>query len=197
MSKTQNRLYTFRRCPYAIAARLALKFADIAVEMIEVDLKNKPLSLYDCSKKATVPVLVLPDKVIDESRDIVDWVVENSPSALACLSEVKIKTGNDWLEKLTKVFIPALNRYKYASRYDAVDLLLEEKKLLLFFSLLNQALSEDCLLSSMPSKFDIIIFPFIRQADIANSTWLEQYPKLNIWFQNWTSHPVFITVMER
>ena len=56
--KTLPILYTFRRCPYAMRARMAIYTAGIDVEHIEVSLKNKPQSLLDYSPKGTVPVLV-------------------------------------------------------------------------------------------------------------------------------------------
>ena len=72
------KLYSFRRCPYAIRARMALLVADIAFELIEVELKNKPAELYLLSAKATVPVLALADdRVIDESREIIAWALSH------------------------------------------------------------------------------------------------------------------------
>src|SRR5882762_3232286 len=76
-------LYTFRRCPYAIRARLAINVSEVVVEMREVDLRNKPQSMLDCSPKGTVPVLQLADgTVIDESLDIMRWALAiNDPQA--------------------------------------------------------------------------------------------------------------------
>ena len=76
-------LYSFRRCPYAMRARLALKYAGIKTEIREIDLNNPPAELIAISEQATVPVLQLPDgRVIDESWDIVQWAVrQNDPEA--------------------------------------------------------------------------------------------------------------------
>ena len=69
-------LYSFRRCPYAIRARMALAQAGVAVELREVVLRNKPQAMLDASPKGTVPVLVLPDgTVIDESLAIMRWAL--------------------------------------------------------------------------------------------------------------------------
>ncbi len=69
-------LYSFRRCPYAIRARLAIRVSGVSVILREVKLTNKPQALLDCSMKATVPVLMLPDgKVVDESLDIMHWAL--------------------------------------------------------------------------------------------------------------------------
>ena len=72
-------LYTFRRCPYAIRARMALAYAKIDIHQHEVDLKNKPLEMLNASPKGTVPVLILEDgSVIDESIDIMTWALTQS-----------------------------------------------------------------------------------------------------------------------
>ncbi len=74
-------LYSFRRCPYAIRARLAIKASAVRVELREVILRDKPEAMVRVSAKATVPVLVLPDgQVIDESFDIMQWALaQNDP----------------------------------------------------------------------------------------------------------------------
>ena len=69
-------LYSFRRCPYAIRARMAIKYSGITVEHREVVLADKPEDMLLKSTKGTVPVLVLPDgKIIDESHDIILWAL--------------------------------------------------------------------------------------------------------------------------
>ena len=50
-------LYSFRRCPYAMRARLALRYSGVAVRIIEVSLKAKPAEMLALSPKGTVPVL--------------------------------------------------------------------------------------------------------------------------------------------
>ena len=61
-------LYSFRRCPYAMRARLAIVYSGIQVELREIVLKHKPQVLIDISPKATVPVLQLSDgNIIDEN----------------------------------------------------------------------------------------------------------------------------------
>jgi len=72
-------LYSFRRCPYAIRARLALAAAAVPVELREVSLAAKPPELLAASAKGTVPVLVLADgRVIEESQEIVRWSLEQA-----------------------------------------------------------------------------------------------------------------------
>ena len=62
-------LYSFRRCPYAIRARWALRESLVKVELREVDLKNKPVDLIKNSQNKTVPLLILKNgEIIEESN---------------------------------------------------------------------------------------------------------------------------------
>ena len=108
-------LYSFRRCPYAMRARLAIQVADIQVELREVVLKNKPAELLAASPKGTVPVLVLPDgQVVDESRDIMLWALEqNDPQNWLQNSSL----ANQLIDANDVEFKPNLDGYKYADRY--------------------------------------------------------------------------------
>src|SRR5579862_4167934 len=102
-------LYTFRRCPYAMRARLALYTAAISHENREVDLKNKPAEMLEISPKGTVPVLQLGDgTVLEQSLDIMNWALKN-PNVPSDLME--LISEND------TTFKDALNRYKYPGRY--------------------------------------------------------------------------------
>ncbi len=70
-------LYSFKRCPYAMRARMAIYLSQIVVEHREVSLKNKPKSMMEISPKGTVPVLLLENgDVIDESMDIINWCLK-------------------------------------------------------------------------------------------------------------------------
>ena len=67
-------LYSFRRCPYAMRARLAIKISEIFVEIREIKLKDKPLEFLNLSPKGTVPVLVTTSgKILEESLDTVSY----------------------------------------------------------------------------------------------------------------------------
>ena len=116
-------LYSFRRCPYAMRARLALYASGIAVEHREIELKNKPVCMLAASPKGTVPVLVLPDgQVIDESLDIMRWALQaqdplhwwpNDP--LRFTAAIALIKDNDGPFKY------ALDRYKYPRRFGLED----------------------------------------------------------------------------
>ena len=111
-------LYSFRRCPFAIRTRLILKKCNIKVLLREIELGDKPDCMIEASPKATVPVLVLPDKVLEQSMDIIFW-------ALSCNDPHKMKDA--WIadEDFSDMFLHEkdndfkyhLDRYKYSSRY--------------------------------------------------------------------------------
>ena len=83
-------LYSFRRCPYAMRARMALILASQKCELREILLKNKPDEMLNISPKGTVPILQLPDKVLDESLDIISWACKSSANMYIYLKEEEI-----------------------------------------------------------------------------------------------------------
>lgn len=111
-------LYSFRRCPYAMRARLALHTARISHEIIEVDLKKKPASLLQHSPKGTVPVLVLDTQVIEESLEIMYWALTQHDPEQWLPTPKEHTQHQASLDQLEQHFIPALYPYKYPERYD-------------------------------------------------------------------------------
>ena len=113
-------LYSFRRCPYAMRARMAINQADKVVELREVVLRDKPAHMIELSPKATVPVLWLEDgTVIDESLEVMAWAADytNWPSLL-------LETVNgDLISKNDTSFKFHLDKYKYPNRYEDTDAL--------------------------------------------------------------------------
>ena len=115
-------LYTFRRCPYAIRARMALAQAQIAYQAVEVSLKAKPPQLIAVSPKATVPVLCLPTgEVIDQSLAIMRWALaHNDPDDWLTPPPTHETPALDmayWLALCDTTFKPLLDRYKYWNRH--------------------------------------------------------------------------------
>src|SRR5690606_27614836 len=108
-------LYSYRRCPYAMRARMALHYAGIKFEIREIALRDKPQHMLAVSPKGTVPVLVLADgKVIDESLDVMAWALAQSDPDIWLTSDprcAELITENDGN------FKQALDQYKYASRF--------------------------------------------------------------------------------
>lgn len=179
-------LYTFRRCPYAMRSRLAIRYSGIRTECREVDLNNIPQSLQEISAKATVPVLLMPDgNFLDESWDIVKWAVaQNDPEKLAG------EGGNVSLEAEILVemndysFKDDLDHYKYADRYPEHPAEYYREQGELFLQELEPRLiAGPYLVGNSLSVADIGIFPFIRQFALVDRDWFDQapYPKLRDW----------------
>ena len=168
-------LYSFRRCPYAIRARWALRESLVKVELREVDLKNKPVDLIKNSKNKTVPLLILKNgEIIEESLDIILWTLSNSKK-----SDLKKYFPNNLKEEILNIirendqeFKFHLDRFKYASRFD------EKDKDYHFYEAQNIIKNWNLLLKDKPEKnfwlvgenetiADWCIWPFVRQFKIA------------------------------
>lgn len=179
-------LYSFRRCPYAMRARLALKYSGVSVELREVDLNNPPAELVAISDKATVPVLQLPDgSVIDESWDIVQWAVKyNDPDLWLGENNKYLIESDMLLETNDYAFKHDLDHYKYADRYPEHPMEYYREQGEEFLQELEERLnSTRFLLADTASIADISIFPFIRQFAMVDQRWFDQapYPKLQKW----------------
>lgn len=187
-------LYSFRRCPYAMRARVAIVASGIQVELREVVLKNKPQELLDISAKATVPVLLTTDNtVIDESLDIMRWALEQSDP-------------DNWLRNINDEFIANndgefkhwLDRYKYADRYPEQSEQYYRQQGETTLLTLEQQLEKTSYLSADNISFtDIAIFPFIRQFAHADLEWFQQsaYPKLRQWLKTFIESTLFQNAM--
>ena len=117
MTSLLHRLYSFRRCPYAMRARLGLLFAGLQVELREIILKNKPAQMLAISPKGTVPVLQLIDGVVlEESQEIMIWALEqHDPQEL--LDAKVMQQAKALIEQNDNEFKHWLDRYKYADRH--------------------------------------------------------------------------------
>ncbi len=114
-------LYTFRRCPYAIRARMAIFAAGIVVDLQEVSLRDKPQSMLAASSKGTVPVLCVDSKVIDESIDIMRWALAiNDPNKWLDMSSAQNALLDELLQENDSSFKFWLDKYKYANRFSRV-----------------------------------------------------------------------------
>jgi len=193
-------LYSFRRCPYAMRARLAIANSLISVELREVVLRNKPQSLLDISPKGTVPVLLLTDTtVVDESLDIMYWSLSiNDPDHW--LTEdfiMEIQQLIEWNDGDFKYF---LDRYKYADRYpEQSEQFYREKAESFLIELENRLSQQQFLCSNNCSLADTAIFPFIRQFANVDSDWFQssKYQKLNQWLNKHLESELFISIMKK
>ena len=174
-------LYSFRRCPYAMRARLAILSAQIAVELREVVLRNKPEEMLEASPKGTVPVLTLKDgSVLEESLDVIDWALaQNDPEGLRDFSVDFLNEMNALVAENDGSFKSALDRYKYPNRYQGIDRGEQRELGARFVSGLNQLLrGRQYLFGDKISYADIAILPFIRQFAHVDRDWF--------WSQDWT-----------
>ncbi len=172
-------LYSFKRCPYAMRARMALKLANIKCEIREVRLNNKPKDMLEASPKGTVPVFVLKDKIIDESIEIINWVVSKSDLFKGNISHEKIILTERLINTFDNDFKYHLDRYKYSTRYGDIDIAEHRNECMKILIELDGMLSQDIwFFGKKVNKLDISILPFIRQFRIANTEWFDQQKEI-------------------
>lgn len=198
MTLSLHRLYSFRRCPYAMRARLGLLFAELSVELREITLKNKPTQMLAISPKGTVPVLQLIDgTVIEESREIMMWALEqNDPQGL--LDTAVLSQAEALIAQNDNEFKYWLDRYKYADRHTEMTQTEYRQRGEVFLQVLEARLTKSrYLLGDSVTVADIGIMPFVRQfAHVDRDTFYDlPYPKLQQWLQNWLAHPLFLQAM--
>ena len=173
-------LYSFKRCPYAMRARMALQLAGIKCEIREVRLNNKPDHMLEVSPKGTVPVLVLEDKVIDESNDIINWVLNDHKIFEVNLNHEQSNLTKDLIKLFDEKFKFHLDRYKYATRYENSDAEQHRSKCLEMLVNLEKIVHDsNWIFGEEINKLDISIFPFIRQFRIANPEWFDSQEDIN------------------
>ncbi|WP_438969930.1 glutathione S-transferase [Methylophaga sp.] len=196
-------LFSFRRCPYAMRARLALAASQIQCELREVVLKDKPEALLTLSDKATVPVLqTVNGDIIDESLDIMFWALNhNDPyNWYQTLDKGKKEQADNLIRHNDDEFKYYLDRYKYADRYpehtEQYYRQQGEKTLTRLEKLLNQ---HGCLLQSDWTIADIALLPFIRQFAFVDKAWFEQspYPAVRHWLDKFLQSDLFKSIMRK
>jgi len=195
-------LYSFRRCPYAIRARLALRASAVQVALREVVLADKPEALRERSAKATVPVLVVNDlEVMDESLDIMMWALQqNDPQGWLLKGEKLIAESKRLITVNDREFKPLLDRYKYADRFPEYPMEYYRGQAEVFLSRLEEMLARSpFLLGDSPTLADMAIFPFMRQFANVDKQWFDNspYPCLKVWLESLLQLPLFTSVMEK
>ncbi|MGU9815436.1 glutathione S-transferase [Pseudomonas sp. LF135] len=191
-------LYSFRRCPYAMRARMALRYAGVPVQIVEVSLKAKPADMLALSPKGTVPVLSVGGRVIEESLEIMlwalaqhdpdDWLLKGDPRVLQLIAE------ND------QAFKHHLNRYKYAERYPEQPMEHYRAEGEVFLRALEALLADRAfLLAEHLSLADVALAPFVRQFAHVDREWFASapYPRLQTWLQRFLESPLFVAVMAK
>lgn len=191
-------LYSFRRCPYAMRARMALRYAGVPVQIVEVSLKAKPADMLALSPKGTVPVLSVGGRVIEESLEIMlwalaqhdpdDWLLKGDPRVLQLTAE------ND------QAFKHHLNRYKYAERYPEQPMEHYRAEGEVFLRALEALLADRAfLLAEHLSLADVALAPFVRQFAHVDREWFASapYPRLQAWLQRFLESALFVAVMAK
>jgi glutathione S-transferase len=201
-------LYSFRRCPYAIRARLALYSAQAVVELREVSLRHKPAQLLAVSPQGTVPVLQLPDgNVLEHSLDIMRWALSrHDPEQWLHSPDPKrdavLITANDG------PFKQALDFYKYATRYPERDASTSRQAAVAHGILpLENALHTPSghapdtvwLGGQHPCLADAALFPFVRQFAAVEPAWFQTqpWPQTLRWLHQWQTSAAFQAVMDK
>jgi len=210
--------YSFRRCPYAMRARLAIAASGLSVELREVVLKNKPAELLAASAKGTVPVLVLPNgQVIDESLDVMLWALgqhdpynwlepKNAEAAVSTMADMlALIAANDG------TFKHSLDRYKYPHRYavehtdgDAPRFAQTHRRLGATWLCalewrLEGWLEGGYLFGSRASLADMALLPFTRQFAHTDAAWFaaQPWPRLQAWLAAFEASSLYADVMRR
>ena len=193
-----NTLYSFRRCPYAMRARMALRYSGVPVEIVEVSLKAKPAEMLAISPKGTVPVLDAGGQVIDKSMEIMRWALaQNDPDDWLLSGDSRIA---GLIEANDQVFKVHLNRYKYAERYPEQPMEVYRAEGALFLQKLDELLEgRDYLLANHPSLADIALLPFVRQFAHVDRDWFAQTPyvRLQAWLQRFLESELFTGIMKK
>lgn len=195
-------LYTFRRCPYAMRARMAIHAAGVKVQSIEVSLKNKPQSLLDCSPKGTVPVVITAaGRVIEQSRDIMQWALDQAdPDNWLLQNETAKQQMQELVDSCDTEFKPLLDRYKYFDRYPAQSQSEYRQQAEIYLQVLELRLSRYSFLMDHKMRFaDVAIFPFVRQFAGVDKLWFadSQYKNLQRWLDSCVNTALFLAIMKK
>ena len=194
-------LYTYRRCPYAMRARMALLIAGIEFDAHEVSLRDKPSEMLALSPKGSVPVMVLPGgQVLEQSWDIMGWAL-NQAATKSWWDAAQTAENLEWLAKNDGEFKHHLDRYKYPERFSESNREgYRENALASFLKPLNSRMEQSSYLGgSEPCATDLALFPFVRQFAAVEPAWYEQLelPALQAWLASWLSSPMFAQCMHK
>ena len=187
-------LYSFRRCPYAMRARLAVLVSGWQVELREVVLRDKPEAFLAVSPSGTVPCLVTADTVLDESLDIMIAALKrNDPQGWLDIPA----SGHDLIARADGPFKHALDRTKYAARYPDEDATAHRAQACAFLADLDGQLGE--WLFDRPTLADYAILPFVRQFAFIDKPWFDAqpWPNLHCWLEAFLASVEFAQIMDK
>ncbi len=190
-------LWSFRRCPYAMRARLGILSAGLKVELREIILRAKPEAFLETSPSATVPALRLSDQVLDESLDIMVWALrQNDPLALLDMPD----DGWDLIQANDGPYKAALDHTKYATRYPDLDHVAERAVASAYLVALEERLQGQMwLFGEQPKLADLAILPFVRQFANIDRAWfdVQDWSSLRAWLDRFTDSVMFAQIMPK
>jgi len=195
-------LYSFRRCPYAMRARLALLVSGQRCVLREVALSNKPTALLETSPKGTVPVLVLANgEVLEQSLAIMLWALrQHDPARWLIANDQPLASALALIAQCDGDFKADLDRYKYPHRFGLADGAAHRAQGALFLDSLNQRLSLHAhLTGNQAGLADAAIAPFVRQFAHTDMGWFahQPWPALQAWLAQFETSTAFVAVMQR
>jgi UPF0176 protein len=194
-------LYSFRRCPYAIRARLALTQSRVPYTLREVALRDKPADMLALSPKGTVPVLHLPDgRVLEQSLDIMHWALgQHDPDGW--LTQAAPDAAQALIDLNDQQFKPLLDRYKYPERHPQhTQAAWRDQAVVAMLAPLEQRLHVTRhLLSAQISLADMALLPFVRQFAQVDRAWWDDAgpPALRQWLDALLASALFQAVMAK
>ncbi|MBC7994572.1 MAG: glutathione S-transferase [Rhizobacter sp.] len=196
-------LYSYRRCPYAMRARMALLQAKRSFQIFEIVLRDKPAAMLALSPKGTVPVLHLPDgRVFDESWDIMRWALEPDDHE-GWWGRAQSEENLGLLQRNDGDFKRHLDRYKYPERYPGEVTSREAERSQAMAALLvrleTRLQRQPCLGGATPCATDLAIFPFVRQFAAVEPRWFagQELPALQAWLAGWLRSALFVACMTK
>ena len=194
-------LYSFRRCPFAIRARLSIYFSNHRCQIREITLKNKPEEFLKISSKATVPVLLTEDgTIIEESLDIMKWYLsKNDP--LDIMSPYNDEAADELIDFFDNDFKYHLDRYKYSSRFDPQKKDEHRNAAIKILSKLENKMNESAYIhGDKISIYELAILPFVRQFMLADINWYESefdYKKIKLSLSRFIESSAFKVTMRK
>lgn len=203
-------LYTYRRCPYAMRARMALLQAGRTFQACEIVLRDKPAEMLALSPKGTVPVLVLANgQVIDESWEVMRWAWGGEDGADPDGWWARAQTPDNLalLQRNDGAFKRLLDRHKYPERFatDSIDgnsvrQAACSEALATHLQPLDARLrAQTHLGGATPCATDLALFPFVRQFAAVDADWFaaQPLPALQAWLAHWLASPLFAACMHK
>ena len=191
-------LYSFRRCPYAMRARMALKYSEITYIHREIKLSNRPDKLYEISPKGTVPVMMISDnKIIEESLDIMHYAIQIKDSKN--LYQNHLEKQDNLIKKNDYQFKKALDRYKYHVRFKEKTYEFYQEEVATFLKEYDIILrNQKYLINENITLSDYAIFPFIRQCAHVDLIWFKKnFKYLALWLEKLKASELFISIMKK